>query len=298
MTSPATDFDIVVSAENNFFMAWQCMVFHHSARTRLGRTPLFVVHGDEPELVGGFERIRSDGGRIQRAPNFRHAGEIMYAPRNQMKTVELARSDKPWIVLCDADMIFLGDVDFVSIIAGLDTETIALDRIPFLVVHDGNHEIMRDVARKVGIPFEFLVENPINGATPHLISMSIRDRLCEQWDPLMETYLASAYAHHEGYDSNVWISSMWGLVLAMHRLGIGAELLDLCVHTESDPSVDPSERPIIHYSYPNDGFDKRRYTHPGRDAELWQASGKPGHTSGAIGEAIRAAAAHFGRGAT
>lgn len=296
MTTPRSDFDIIVSAENNYFMAWQCMVFHYSAQTSLGRTPLFVVHGDEPELVDGFEQIRNVGGRIQRAPNFRHAGDIMYAPRNQMKTVELARSDKPWLVLCDADMIFLDHVDFASIIEGLDDTTIALDRIPFLVVHDGNHELLRDVARKVEIPFDHLVDHPINGATPHLISMNIRDELCAQWDPMMETYLASAYAHHEGYDPNVWISSMWGLVLAMHRLGIDAELLDLCVHTEMDPPIDPSERPIVHYSYPNDGFHKRRYNEPSRDSELWQASGTPGHTSGAICDAIRATAAYYQRG--
>jgi hypothetical protein len=287
-------FDLVVSAENNDYMAWQCMVFHHSCLAHLDCAPIFVVHGEEEELVDGFSRIEAVGGRVQRAPNFRHGAAIMYAPRNQMKTVELVSTDKPWIVLCDADMVFLDRVDFGAIIGRLDETTIALDRIPFLIVHDGNREILHQVCDEVAVPIERVEGRPINGATPHLIANSVRSRLCETWEPMMERYLQASFAHHGGYDPGVWISSMWGLVLAMHALGLDATLIDLCVHTEDDPLVDPAARPILHYSYPSDGFDKRRFNTADRCRELWDVRGIAGHTSGAVCDAIRGAGEWFG----
>jgi len=293
----AEQYDLVVSAENSDYMAWQCMVLHHSSLAHLGHAPIFVVHGDEAELVDGFGRIAAAGGRIQRAPNFRHGGEIMYAPRNQMKTVELVATDKPWLVLCDADMIFLDRVDFGALIHGVDEETIVLDRIPFLVVHDENRKIIEEVCGEAAISVERVEDQPISGATPYLVATSARGRLCEAWEPLMEAYLRTSYLHYGGYEPGVWISSMWGLVLAMHSLGLEAKLVDLCVHTEDDPIVDPALTPILHYSYPNEAFNKRRYNASDRFGELWEVRGVAGHTSGAVCDAIRQAGQWFQVGA-
>ena len=44
-------FDFVVSAENNYYLAWQAMLFHFSCLKHTGRAPIIVVHGDEPELL-------------------------------------------------------------------------------------------------------------------------------------------------------------------------------------------------------------------------------------------------------
>jgi len=287
-------FDIVLSAENNDFMAWQCLVFHHSCITKVGKAPIVVVHGDEPELVDGFTWLAQAGGRIQRAPNFRHYGKLMYAPWNQLKTVELVQSDEPWLVFADTDMVFLDEVDFDPLLADLDERTISLDHIAFLVVHDENRSLVAEGCAHAGIDLSRMESNPVNGATPYLMANSLRNELCAAWEPFTRHYLEAAYEHHGGYDPGVWVSLMWGFALAIHHLDLEFVLSNLCVHTFQDPQIAADERPILHYSYGNDAFNKRRFHTRDRYDELWHVVGQPGHTSGAACDAIRAAGTHFG----
>ncbi len=287
-------YDIVLSAENNDFMAWQCLVFHHSCITHVGKAPIVVVHGDEPELVDGFAWLEQAGGSVQRAPNFRHYGDIMYAPWNQLKTVELAVSDEPWLVFADTDMVFLDQVDFTPQLAALGPRSVGLDRVPFLVVNDTNRTIVADGCQHAGVALDAIEDRPVTGATPYLIANSARGELCAAWELSTKRYLEKSFAFHNGYDPGVWISSMWGLALAVHALDWDFVLSEQCVHTLQDPEVNPAERPILHYSYGIDHFNKRRFNRRDRYDELWTVVGKPGHTSGAVCDAIRAAGAHFG----
>lgn len=294
MPAPAS-FDIVVSAENNHYHAWQCMLFHYSCLTVLDRTPIIVVHSDPGPLVTGFELIATRGGVVQRRKNFRHAGEIMYAPRNQMRTANLVATDAEHIVLCDPDMIFLEPIDFAAIIDGLPRDAITMDRISFLKVNDRNRPFIGEVCAESGISLARVESKPMNGAPPHVIPKRLRLRLCQQWHVQLERYLAASHAHHGGSHSDVWISSMWGLVLAMHALGIEAVLTDLSMHTHGDPpvaSVPP--RPLLHYSYDTPAFNKRDYVTDNEWMNVWRAEGSAGRASGIIGDQLALAAEFFG----
>jgi hypothetical protein len=70
------DFDIVVSSDNNDYIAWQCLVFHHSCLTHLGRVPIIVVHGDNGPLVSGYRILYKRGCLIKRLPTHKYAGTI------------------------------------------------------------------------------------------------------------------------------------------------------------------------------------------------------------------------------
>jgi hypothetical protein len=112
-------FDIVVSSDNNNYLAWQCMVFYHSCITHLGQAPTIVVHGDPGPLVEGYRILQERGGIIQRLPTFISAGKIDYACRNAWATLKGVETSADNIVLCDPDMIFLRHVDFSEIAVGL-----------------------------------------------------------------------------------------------------------------------------------------------------------------------------------
>ena len=191
------------------------------------------------------------------------------------------------------ELLFLDRFDFAPQLARLDPHTIALDRVPFLVVDESNAEIVAQVCDEVGVDIEALRARPVSGCTPYLIANETRAELCDMWDRTTRTYLEQAFAFHNGYDPGVWISSMWGLALAVHALQWDFVLTGTCIHTLRDPELRPEERPILHYSYPNDDFNKRRFNHLDDYDGLWQVTGKPGHTSGAVCDAIRSAGAYF-----
>jgi hypothetical protein len=293
VTTPT--YDIVVSAENTDGHAWQSMLFHWSCRTHTGRTPIFVVHGNEPELAPGFAMIVDDGGRIQRRPNFRHRGAIMYAPRNQMRTTQLVESDATHVVVCDPDMIFLGPVDFYPVIDAMAPDQISMDRIAFLTVTAENRPYLEPLCAAIGVDIAALEREPMNGAPPHVVAQEVRGPLCRQWQVQLERYLDASYAHYGGYDENVWISSMWGLVLALHAAGMRAHLTDLCVHTHGNPPITEADRSrILHYSYETDDFDKRTWARGQGWREVWASTAAPGTASGEICAQLSAAAAHYG----
>src|SRR5262245_51510471 len=100
-------FELVVSAENNAYLAWQAMLFHYSCLQHQRQAPIVVVHKDDEPLFPGFERIRAAGGIVQTAPNYRKYGGVNYPPRNTAATLRHVVSDADYVVVFDPDMIFL-----------------------------------------------------------------------------------------------------------------------------------------------------------------------------------------------
>src|SRR3712207_2776362 len=105
-------FRVVVSAENNAYMAWQCKLFHFSCVTRLGATPTFVVHDSGSDWHPGFRDIVRAGGVVRHAPGYAVTPRgFHYRPRNTPGTLlhaaDLCEGADDLIVLCDPDMIFV-----------------------------------------------------------------------------------------------------------------------------------------------------------------------------------------------
>jgi len=191
-------------------------------------------------------------------------------------------------------MVFLGDPGFGAVAEEVGDHRVSMDRIHFLKVTNANRPFIAEVCEAGGIDLDQVETVPMNGAPPHVIPVRLRSRLCQQWHVQLERYLEASRRHHGGAHSDAWISSMWGLVLAMHRLGIDAVITDLCVHTLEDPPVDPTATPILHYSYDTDDFDKRAYAADDTWEQVWGATAPAGRASGVICEQLAAAAEYYG----
>src|SRR4029079_12278009 len=63
------DYEIVVSAENNAYLLWQCLLFHAACMDVQGFAPTFVVHALGP-LLSGFRVLEQHGARVIAAPNY------------------------------------------------------------------------------------------------------------------------------------------------------------------------------------------------------------------------------------
>ncbi len=170
------DFDIVVSSDNNDYLAWQCLVFHHSCLTHLGRAPIIVVHGDGP-LASGYRILVKKGGLIQRLPSHKYAGTIEYACRNVWATLRGVKTRADNIVLCDPDMIFLRYVDFSKIATKLEGEAVSFDRVGFMTVGDQNRVILEEVCRSLWIDTKLLDGIKIGGGVPYIIPTNLRRRI-------------------------------------------------------------------------------------------------------------------------
>src|SRR6185436_484904 len=62
---------IVVSAENNPYVAWQCKLFYFSCVTRTSHRPVIIVHDLGGEWHPDFYELARAGCSIYSAPNHR-----------------------------------------------------------------------------------------------------------------------------------------------------------------------------------------------------------------------------------
>ena len=298
MTGPKQpSYDVVVASDNNNYLAWQCMVFHHSCTTHLGRAPIFVVHGDDGPLVEGYRLLQEKGGVIQRLPTFRFAGKIDYVCRNLWATLKGVKTPADTIVLCDPDVFFLRPVDFSGIAAGLNDEAVSLDQVGYMRVSDHNRAILEEVSRASWIDPRQLNGIGTTGGMPYVVPTALRRRLAREWEARTEDCLTASFKHYGQMNSEVWISIMWGFVFAALRCNVPVSVTNLCAlngkKAEEQPSV-LSERAILHYCYGDGFFDKKRYMEEEASRNpVWKASAPEGTINAEVIRALREAAVFY-----
>jgi hypothetical protein len=291
------DFDIVVSSDNNDYLAWQCLVFHHSCITHLGRAPIIVVHGDDEPLASGYRILEKKGGLIQRLPTQKYAGFIEYAGRNIWATLKGVKTSATNIVLCDPDMIFLRHVDFAEKAATLQGEAISLDKVAYMTVGDHNRSILEEVCRISWININLLNSIRISGGMPYIIPTNLRRHFARELATLTEDCLVTSLKHHGQMNSEVWISVMWGFVLAALRNDISMSLTNMCVANDRIAEEQASilrDRQIVHYCYGDGFFNKKNYMNEDDSLNaVWRACAPDGTVNGAVTSAIQEAAVFY-----
>ena len=291
------DFDVVVSSENNDYLAWQCLVFHHSCVTHLGLIPIIVVHGDDGPLVAGYRILQEKGGIIQRLPTRRLAGTVEYPCRNAWASLSGVKTAADNIVLCDPDMIFLQHVDFAELAAGLKGEAVSFDRVGYMTVKDQNRVMLEEVCKTSWIDIKLLNDFKIGGGVPYIIPAGLRRRIAREWATLTEDCLVTNLKHQGQMNSEVWISLMWSFVLAALRSDIPMVLSDLCVSNVKkveEQSAALKDVRIVHYCHGDEVFNKRNYmSEEGALKAVWKTCAPEGTVNGAITQAIREAAVFF-----
>jgi hypothetical protein len=268
---------VLISAENNAYMAWQCQLLHYSCVTRLGRTPLIVVHGppDAP-LSPGFRAIIRAGGLVRRAPDYGvTAAGAEYPPRNTPATLlhaaEMNYFDDEFFVLCDPDIIFVREPAFA--------ETLAADHYPLAL--DFGHRDVRAAARRYGVSPDALSRPKLLCGVPHVIPAADAARLAAAWIEAVDSFGRS----------RLWEISMYAFGFAVLKLGMGLRLTRLsCFNNRSRDPLPPGAS-VIHYCLGDRLWTKRRYWAEADAPHVWEtAAAAPGGTVlGEILSQLRAA---------
>ena len=248
---------IVVSAENNCYMAWQCKLFHYSCVSRLGVIPVIIVHALERKCHPYFADIISAGGIVRSAPSFRTTklGHD-YSPRNTPGTLlqasKIGYDPNDFIVLCDADMIFVRPLTF--------QHTLASERSFSL---DYQREMVQRAAQTLGISTKTLEQNlgKIECAVPHVIPVAYAEQLAKAWLEAIDAFALPG----------VWETSMYAFGLAIVKLGLRMKLMrDVALNDE--PYEAPGRSKIIHYAYGDDLWNKRHYWGNRSAHKIWEPS--------------------------
>ncbi|MEQ9412144.1 MAG: hypothetical protein RIK87_30820 [Fuerstiella sp.] len=299
-------FEIVVATENNRYLEWQAMVFHWSCTRVMGISPVFVVHNADSALLPGYQLIRNRGGNVQTAPSLREVGGIEYPPRNTAATLQHVRTTADYIVLCDADMVFLKPLPWSSL--PLTQNSISFDHVDYLNPnHPRSAAQIAHACRADGTDPETL-KSATRGGVPHVIPRSQRMALSREWlrymdlfpvidhprDPDLPPYSYPKGPHHP------WLTAMWALILATQRLRLNPIETDWCLNNQSGnrmlPDASSTDHCLLHYCFGDDSFNKRtvRLEREVTDPEFWSIPGGDGTVNGFLRDQFRHTGAFFG----
>ena len=248
---------IVVSAENNPYLAWQCKLFHYSCISRLEQTPLFVVHERDRDWWPEFKEIVNSGGKVRAAPAYRTTkGGDNYPPRNTAGTLLQAASmgynRDDFIVLCDPDMIFVRKPAFLK--------RLAAEHYSYL---DFRPEV-REAARRLCISDVLLKKrsSEVSCGVPYVVPVAQARELGEAWLEAIDSF---TYGPLE--------ISMYSFGLAVIKLGL--KLVPTGHVITNYRALNPvKSADIIHYCYGDDVWNKRHYYSTRMSLKVWYPSAK------------------------
>jgi hypothetical protein len=243
---------IVVSAENNDYMAWQCKLFHYSCVSRLGATPTFVVHEWGDDWHPGFLDIVRAGGVVRRAPSYAlTAAGLRYSPRNTPGSLLHAAAlfdDDEFIVLCDPDMLFVREARFPAALSG--------EYYPYMYY---GQEAVRVARERVGVS-----AGQIEGrgkevclGVPHVVPVRDARRLARVWLEVIDAFPLT-----------IWEVSMYALGLAAVKLEMPIELTHM-LGFNHDMNA-PLAWDMIHYCYGDDRWRKHAYMRAETAPDVWE----------------------------
>ena len=243
---------IVVSAENNPYMGWQCQLFYFSCVTRLNQQPLIIVHDSRSNWYSGFYDLVKAGCAVHPAPNYRvHGSGDNYACRNHpgslIEAAKLITDQNAFIVLCDADLIFTRTIEFPEILSG-----------EFSSILNYESDSVSAASRELGIASErvYSQKDSLSCSVPYIIPAP---QACE----FGTTWLHAIDAFHP----RQWEDVMYAFGLAVVKLGLKLNITRL-----ADTNYFPDEKvraAIIHYAYADERWDKRHYFTVEQAARVW-----------------------------
>lgn len=232
----------IVSAEDSDYMAWQCLLFRHSARTRCGAEPTFFVHEMSPGSRV-FRDMEAAGASLARVPSYRTTGSgANYAPRNTAGTLLEAsgRFGEDFFVLFDPDFVFREPVAFEP--------ALSADRVPYApsVEAECRGKLPPDRV-------EWLRAGRMGVGVPYVVPRETAGPLAREWLRLIDERARPA-----------WTAVMWDFAIAALRLGSEYSVTSAA---GNNSGYEPCTRPMIHYCYRlrkgDDSPDRLRTWHKG-----------------------------------
>ncbi len=241
---------IFVSVENNAYCGWQSKLFYFSSVTRLNHQPTFIVHESGRDWHPDFIDLARAGATVRSAPSYAESVQDYYQPRNTAGTLihaaEMCRNDE-LIVLCDADMIFLGGPDFPV--------TLSANFYSYLD-YDGAEVVAAAQNFKLGRARLAEQKEELRGGVPYVIPAAVAGRLGKSWLEAVDAFPPRS-----------WIDIMHAFGLAVVKLGLRVVRTDMV-----DVDFRPRERvrhKIIHYCYGDETWEKRTFYEEERAKDVW-----------------------------
>ena len=247
-----TAHQIVVSAENNPYIAWQCKLFYFSCVTRMNHQPVVIVHDSGEPWHPDFYELVKAGCAIYSARNYRYDCDGNdYACRNHpgslLRAAELFSDQDVFIVLCDPDMIFVRHVEFPKTLAG-----------EFSSFMDYARDFVNQVLPQIGVARGAIDQqkDSLCVSVPYVIPAHIGHELGESWMATIELF-----------SPRRWEDVMYAFGLSAVKMGLTVEVTNLVDH-----NYWPEEKlqaPIIHYAYGDERWNKRDYWTDETNREVW-----------------------------
>jgi hypothetical protein len=245
---------VIVSAENNPYLAWQCRLFHFSCVSRLSQTPVFFVHESAAkDLHPGFEEIAKAGGLVHRAPSYElnSQGEA-YLPRNTPGTLahaaEVYGTQSEFFLLCDPDIIFLRPPQL--------PETLSGDYCSYMNFDHDFVESARHVMGLESVSIDAQKEN-LRCGTPYVVPTSNASQLASTWLKAIEAF-----------PSRRWEDVMYAFGLAAVKLDLKVtqtRFAETNYWADAIPQAD-----AIHYCYGDEIWSKRLYYTEAEADRVWE----------------------------
>ncbi|HKC64058.1 MAG TPA: hypothetical protein VKB86_10490 [Pyrinomonadaceae bacterium] len=245
---------IVVSAENNSYMAWQSKLFHYSCASRLKQVPVIIVHDTSASLHPDFQEIMKLGGSVLKAESYKLSAQgDTYRPRNMPGTLLRASlrfgSQYDFIVLCDPDMIFTRAVKF--------PETLSADYCSYIKY---DQEFVESARQSLGIQRSAIDEQKesLRCGMPYIIPTSEARQLATRW---MEAI--------DAFKGRRWEDVMYAFGLAAVKLGLKVELTHMAQSNYWPDAI--LQAHVVHYCYGDATWSKRHFFREEKAQEVWQA---------------------------
>ena len=249
---------IVVSAENNAYMAWQSKLFHYSCVSRLKQVPVIVVHDMgaalHEALHSDFHEIVRSGGSLLRAESYKLSTQgDTYRPRNTpgtlLRAAERFASQYEFIVLCDPDMIFTRHIEFPEALSGDYCSYIKYGQ-DFV---DAAREALGVQRRCVDSQRESL-----RCGVPYVIPTSEARRLANAWIEAIDAF-----------EGRRWEDVMYAFGLAAVKLGLRVELTYMAQSNYWPDAI--LKASVVHYCYGDANWSKRHFFKEEKAQDVWQA---------------------------
>lgn len=232
---------IVVSAENNGYIAWQCKLFYYSCVTRTSLQPLFIVHAMGSEWHPDFHELVKAGALVRSAPSYIFTPYDSYPPKNTAGTLLHAAGycdPDDLIVLCDPDMIFVREPAFLDCLSG-----------DFYSYMNYDHPAAHTAAERLSIPWEAIAErgDSLCCGVPYVIPVRCARDLAHAW-------LAAV----DAFPPRHWTDVMYAFGLACVRLGLPPVTITQ-IEEQNEFSETRLSADMIHYCLGDKVWSKRLF---------------------------------------
>jgi len=260
---------IVVSAENNPYLAWQCKLFYYSCVTRLKQQPLIIVHNSGGDWCSDFHDLVRAGCQVVSAPSYRIAanGDDLpgrNAPGSLIRAAQICAGQDEFIALCDPDIIFVRPFDFLNCLAA-----------EFSSFMDYDRELVQEARRRFGLQHEELDEkkDKLTVAVPYVVPTELAANFGRTWLEAIDVF-PSRKENQEKFNGPPGAplyerrhAVMYALGLAVVKLGLEMEVTHLVDHNYWPD--EPVRAAMIHYAYGDERWNKRDYFTAVEAAGVW-----------------------------